>query len=49
MAGEQTGLDFCYEKDGLLIFDSSYKIDENIYLFDKTAEELNEICIVQTP
>ena len=44
----EEGLKFCYEKEGSLVFDSEYKANENIFLFDKTAEELNKICKIIT-
>ena len=34
-------MEFCFEQDGKLIFDSTYKDN---YLFNKTSEELDDIC-----
>lgn len=41
MTDLQKGLDCCFEDNGRLIF---YASDKKIHLYDKTAEELNEIC-----
>ncbi len=41
MTDLQKGLDCCFEDNGRLIF---YPSGKEIYLYEKTAEELNEIC-----